>query len=148
MIIKTVYLLFIVVDYLNSSPILNGTADYIRQLRLWLPVYNTSHLCWRASQHGWASTTFHSRCDNKGSTVTIVRVGKYIFGGYADVSWKSKGRFAYTVIYINLSMCKCTILNVPYKCTQCLIILINNPLRIIFAGPATVVMITLQSSSH
>lgn len=33
------------------------------------------------------STDFHSRCDNKGATVTIIRVGENIFGGYSDVSW-------------------------------------------------------------
>ena len=43
--------------------------------------------CWRASVDGWAASTFHSRCDGKGPTVTIVRVGKYIFGGYTSVSW-------------------------------------------------------------
>jgi len=37
---------------------------------------------------GWAASTFHSRCDNKGPTVTIIRVGgKYIFGGYTSLSW-------------------------------------------------------------
>ena len=34
-----------------------------------------------------SSTTFHSKCDNKGPTVTIIRVGKYIFGGYTSTSW-------------------------------------------------------------
>ena len=43
--------------------------------------------CWRASVDGWASSTFHSRCDGKGPTVTIIRVGRYIFGGYTSLSW-------------------------------------------------------------
>ena len=85
----------VIIEYLNSSQILNGEADYIRQLSLWLPGSNKWRLCWRASQHVWTATTFHSQCDNKGPTVTIVRVGEYVFGGYADVSWNSKCRFAY-----------------------------------------------------
>ena len=43
--------------------------------------------CWRASVDGWAASTFHSRCDGKGPTVTIIRVGRYIFGGYTSLSW-------------------------------------------------------------
>ena len=46
-------------------------------------------LCWRASADGWLSSTFHSYCDGKGPTVTIIRVGSYIFGGYTDASWTS-----------------------------------------------------------
>ncbi|CAH3166279.1 unnamed protein product [Porites lobata] len=52
--------------------------------------------CWRASVDGWAASTFHLRCDSKGPTVTIIRVGRYIFGGYASMSWaSSSGRFQY-----------------------------------------------------
>ena len=43
--------------------------------------------CWRAKTDGWAASTFHSNCDGKGPTVTIVQVGSYIFGGYTDKSW-------------------------------------------------------------
>ena len=43
--------------------------------------------CWRASVNGWAARTFHSQCDGKGPTVTIIRVGRYIFGGYTSISW-------------------------------------------------------------
>ncbi|KXJ07705.1 Mucin-like protein [Exaiptasia diaphana] len=47
--------------------------------------------CWRAAFDGWNVTkTFHPKCDKQGPTVTIVRVGSYIFGGYSDVSWDSK----------------------------------------------------------
>ena len=45
--------------------------------------------CWRAKTDGWAASTFHSNCDGKGPTVTIIQVGRYIFGGYTDVSWFS-----------------------------------------------------------
>ncbi|KXJ11964.1 Lectin BRA-3 [Exaiptasia diaphana] len=53
--------------------------------------------CWRAASDGWdVDSTFHPQCDNKGPTVTIVRVGSYIFGGYTDVSWDSYSDFAYS----------------------------------------------------
>ena len=47
-------------------------------------------LCWRASRDGWNANTFHSLCDEKGPTITIIRVGKYIFGGYTSLPWPSK----------------------------------------------------------
>ena len=48
--------------------------------------------CWRAKTDGWSVVTFHSNCDGKGPTVTIIKVGSYIFGGYTDVSWSSPGK--------------------------------------------------------
>ena len=67
----------------------------ISQLNSWLsPKLRSSYsywkLCYRASVDGWRSRTFHNRCDNKGATVTIVKVGSYIFGGYNDKSWQGK----------------------------------------------------------
>ena len=44
-------------------------------------------LCWQASTHGWAASTFHSRCDWKNHTVTIIKKGSYVFGGYTDIPW-------------------------------------------------------------
>ena len=46
--------------------------------------------CWHAETDGWAASTFHSNCDERGPTVTIIKVNNsYIFGGYTDVSWTS-----------------------------------------------------------
>lgn len=33
--------------------------------------------------------TFHSKCDNKNHTVTIVEKKPYIFGGYTDIPWEA-----------------------------------------------------------
>ena len=64
-------------DKLNSylDPVLQspGSSGFVR--------------CWHAKTDGWAASTFHSNCDGKGPTVTIVQVGNYIFGGYVDKSW-------------------------------------------------------------
>lgn len=51
--------------------------------------------CYRASYNGWSTQTFHSRCDDLGPTVTIIRAQGYIFGGYTDKSWK----WSYGYIY-------------------------------------------------
>ena len=77
---------------LEDSVIVGNSGNYLRTLRSWLsPVARSVNsawkLCWRASVDGWDARTFHSRCDGKGPTVTIIRVGKYIFGGYTSVSW-------------------------------------------------------------
>ena len=51
--------------------------------------------CWHAKDDGWAGSTFHGNCDDKGPTVTIIQVGSFIFGGYSDVSWKVPGEYMY-----------------------------------------------------
>ena len=47
-------------------------------------------LLFRASRDGFATETFHSKCDNKGPTVTVVQSGANIFGGFTEIPWKSK----------------------------------------------------------
>lgn len=79
---------------LDDSRILSGDTNKITQLNNWLlPHLQNSlksywALCWRTSVHGWSSRTFHSNCDGRGPTVTIIQVGSYIFGGYTDKSWR------------------------------------------------------------
>ena len=46
-------------------------------------------LLFRASRDGFAAAAFHSKCDNKGPTVTIVKSGNNIFGGFTEASWSS-----------------------------------------------------------
>ena len=52
-------------------------------------VGNDSHwlLCYRATAHGWGVRSFHRRCDGKQTTVTIIKNGEYVFGGYTDIPW-------------------------------------------------------------
>ncbi|XP_031570204.1 nidogen-2-like [Actinia tenebrosa] len=87
---------------LDFSAILSnyGNADYIRTLSGYLdPVLQSSSRsrwirCWHAATDGWnTATIFHPQCDGKGPTVTIVRVGSYVFGGYTDVSWHSRWQY-------------------------------------------------------
>ena len=48
------------------------------------------NLLYRASRDGWAASNFHSCCDNKGPTVTVIKSGNYIFGGYIEHEWRGK----------------------------------------------------------
>ena len=60
-------------------------------LKSWLPPhFGKWRLLFRASRDGFAAETFHSKCDNKGPTVTIVKSGNNIFGGFTEVPWTSK----------------------------------------------------------
>ena len=87
-------------EVISSSTIL-GSLDskYLDQLNSYLdPVLQSPGRsrfvkCWRAKADGWAASTFHSNCDGKGPTVTIVQVGSYIFGAYSDKSWSSPSEY-------------------------------------------------------
>jgi len=51
-------------------------------------------LLWRGTRDGFAASTFHSLCNNKGSTLTVFKTTSgYIAGGYASVSWTSYGSY-------------------------------------------------------
>jgi hypothetical protein len=69
------------------------------QILSWLPNPSTGkqvtlELLYRASRDGWQCQDFHSRCDNKGATVTVIKcTGGFVFGGYADVSWNSSSSY-------------------------------------------------------
>ncbi|PFX22725.1 Fibropellin-1 [Stylophora pistillata] len=81
------------------STILSDNTDFLRNLSHFLTpaVGKTSRwlLCHRASTHGWAASTFHTRCDNKDHTVTIIKNGQYVFGGYTDIPWDSSPHGSY-----------------------------------------------------
>ena len=55
--------------------------------------YTSDKLLYRASRDGWAAANFHSCCDNKGLTVTVVKSGNYIFGGYTEQHWDGRSYF-------------------------------------------------------
>eukprot|EP00729_Bicosta_minor_P005850 gene5850-899_t len=52
----------------------------------------TWKLLWRGTRDGFAASEFHSRCDNQGETVTVVKsTSGFVFGGVAGVAWTSSG---------------------------------------------------------
>ena len=71
------------------------SSEQRETLVIWLKESRTitndsDKLLYRASRDGWTASNFHSYCDNKGPTVTVVKSGNYIFGGYTDTSWDGK----------------------------------------------------------
>ena len=88
---QTTFLYVIFTAGLDSSSIVGNSQNFLTWLDKWLkPVTRQSshwNRCYQATVNGWSSYTFHSNCDSKGPTVTIIRVGKYIFGGHTSVSW-------------------------------------------------------------
>lgn len=60
------------------------------------PAPRRFELLYRASRDGFAAIDFHSRCDNKGATLTLVRTeAGELVGGFADLSWQSSARGEY-----------------------------------------------------
>ena len=79
-------------NFSRSGPeILKDHPDYEKKLSEYLePMQRIGKqwkLCWRASDQFYDASAFHAVCDNKGPTVTLVQVGKNVFGGYTDKSW-------------------------------------------------------------
>ena len=79
----------------RESTILTN-VDHRKILKGWLPevLVGEWRLLFRASRDGFAASAFHSKCDNKGPTVTVVKSGANIFGGFTEKPWTSprKGR--------------------------------------------------------
>jgi len=53
-------------------------------------------LLWKGTVDGFSASTFHSKCDNQGTTVTVI-LSEFncIFGGFTTKSWASAGGFTY-----------------------------------------------------
>jgi len=48
-------------------------------------------LLYRGSRDGFGVSDFHTKCDNKGATVTVIKdIGGYLFGGFTDMPWMSE----------------------------------------------------------
>ena len=82
---------------------MGNNPEYLSELTNWINPRRSENdweLCWRESRDGWDNNEFHSLCDEKGPTITIVKAGNYIFGGYTNLSWRmSAGK------YSSLSLC-------------------------------------------
>ena len=89
-----------ILDELNPPPLQQPTKpfeesiiltneEHQRTLKGWLPtdLKGEWRLLFRASRDGFAGQTFHSKCDNKGPTVTVVKSGANVFGGFTEISW-------------------------------------------------------------
>ena len=74
---------------LKRSTILHGNIAHAKQLVEWVEDQRFGwKLCYRASVDGWKGEDFHQKCDDVGQTVTLVKCGTNVFGGYTDQNWK------------------------------------------------------------
>ena len=49
-------------------------------------------LLWKGSRDGFGASTFHTKCDKKGPTLTVVKSEHdKVFGGYTSLNWESRG---------------------------------------------------------
>ena len=72
----------------RESTILTN-VEHRKILKAWLheAMVGEWRLLFRASRDGFAASAFHSKCDNKGPTVTVVKSGANIFGGFTEKGW-------------------------------------------------------------
>ena len=96
--------IFICLGPFSESMILaNETVELNDKLAEWLPGTGKWRICWRSTEHGWAASTFHEKCNEKKPSLVIVKVvtgGKsLIFGGYCTETWAGS-KFECIVIYI------------------------------------------------
>ena len=76
----------------RESTILTN-VEHRKILKGWLleAMVGEWRLLFRASRDGFAASAFHSKCVNKGPTVTVVKSGANIFGGFTEKPWASPG---------------------------------------------------------
>ena len=78
-----------------ESAIIGYSTEWETQIKTWICSVQTDKerkvkLVYRASKDGWSTSEFHSKCDNEGPTLTIVKTDKgYVFGGYSNRAWFS-----------------------------------------------------------
>ena len=80
-----------------ESTILSYYSQYQNVMLSWLQEDGISSdwkLIYRGTRDGFAASSFHTFCDNKGPTITLIKsVGDCVFGGYSDVSWTSRNNY-------------------------------------------------------
>jgi hypothetical protein len=88
--------------WLECTPSVVLSPQQAWQIRDWLAEQSGTQdkhtlkleLLYRASRDGWRATDFHSKCDKKAPTVTVIKsTGGYVFGGYTGNVWVSFGQY-------------------------------------------------------
>ena len=46
-------------------------------------------LLYKATRDGFTASSFHSKCDGRANTVTIIKTINYAFGAYTSAAWSS-----------------------------------------------------------
>ncbi|CAF3335863.1 unnamed protein product [Rotaria socialis] len=76
----------------------NGTLLKVQHKQKLNDFYGKTNQQWeliyKATRDGFDANTFHSRCNNKGPTITIIQSNNnYLFGGYTAIPWASESAF-------------------------------------------------------
>ncbi|CAF4312820.1 unnamed protein product, partial [Rotaria sordida] len=82
------------IDKLTEIPFPNGTLLQKEHQKKLNEFYGKTNQRWeliyKATRDGFDANTFHSRCNNKGPTMTIIQSNNnYLFGGYTTIPWTS-----------------------------------------------------------
>ena len=84
--------ILILCDRLKYDSLILKTSEEMNTILSWLPSVHKSSkpsLLYRATRDGWDASVFHSKCDNRESTIIVIETDKvYVFGGYLDKGWK------------------------------------------------------------
>lgn len=77
-----------------SDSTITNDADK-EKLAILLPNLEETTLLYRASRDGWSAQAFHSKVNGHPHTVSIIKVGTSVFGGYTPIAWASAGGYKY-----------------------------------------------------
>eukprot|EP01080_Neovahlkampfia_damariscottae_P001397 gene1397-12017_t len=80
----------------HGTTLLDSTMS--TQLNSWIGCSKAQEwkCIYKGTKDTFAANVFHSKCDNKGPTVTVIRsTNGNIFGGYTPCKWASSGSYAY-----------------------------------------------------
>ena len=85
---------------ISESNIINKTHDWICFMNMILKQLNKTGIILRkiydTDIDGFRAETFHTKCDNKGPTLCIIKNEyDYIFGGYTKISWNNPSQYMY-----------------------------------------------------
>lgn len=80
-------------DVMTDSTILNSTTrNYVYSL--FKADFTKTTLCYRATAHGFDVNQFHSRCNHKGASISLIKTAKgRIFGGFTHLAWRSMNTY-------------------------------------------------------
>ena len=83
-------------DYNCESTILSNSKrknEFLKRIYDWSGNYKLE-LLYRATRDGDSASNFHSKCNNKGPTITLFETDKEnIFGGYTSKDWTSNNNY-------------------------------------------------------
>jgi hypothetical protein len=86
-------------DYSNIDPFKskilkdNQTSELIKLCEF--SIKDKWTLLYRGSRDGFGAADFHSKCDDRNNTLTILKASgtSYVFGGFASTAWNSSGHY-------------------------------------------------------